>query len=72
MELRGPPENLPEDLKRVLNAAGPRMKIGGEALRDLWGQRSEEEGSSCDATNVISLPEVEDFPSVEDLLSPDP
>ena len=64
-------EECDKGLRRVIDLCDGAGYIGGDVLRDLWGQRSEEEGSSCDGSNVISIPDTIDFPSLDEILSPE-
>ena len=59
-------EECPDDLKRVMELRDEGGFIRGSALRDLWGQRSEEEGSSCDGIDVPSVPQTIEIPFEED------
>ena len=54
MKVCGPKEELCEELKKVMEAAGAAEVIDGGELWDLCGQRSKEEGGSCDASFVPS------------------
>ena len=48
----GAADDLPAELKVIVEAAGPTGVIDGEKLLDLCGQRSEERGSSCNGPPV--------------------
>ena len=52
MKVCGAADDLPADLKVIVEAAGPAGVIDGEELLDLCGQRSEERRSSCDGPPV--------------------
>ena len=51
----GPKEELSQELRDVVKAAGAAEVIDGGELWDLCGQRSKEEGGSCDASFVPSV-----------------
>ena len=50
-----PKEELSQELRDVVKAAGTAEVIDGGELWDLCGQRSKEEGGSCDASFVPSV-----------------
>ena len=52
MKVCGAADDLPAELKVIMEAAGPTGVIDGEKLLDLCGQRSEERGSSCNGPPV--------------------
>ena len=51
----GPKEELPKELRDIMEAAGAAEVIDGGLLLDLCGQRSKEKGGSCDASFVPSV-----------------
>ena len=51
----GPEEELPEELRAIVEATGAAQVISRGMLLDLCGQRSKEEGGSCDASLVQSV-----------------
>ena len=66
VKICGAADDLPAELKVIVEAAGPKGIIDGEKLFDLCEQRSEERGSSCDGPlvsatqrNLESTPEQE-------------
>ena len=46
---------MPEELRAIVEAAEAAQVISRELLLDLCGQRSKEEGGSCDASFVQSV-----------------
>ena len=50
VKVYGPKEELCEELQKIVEAAGAAEVIDGGELWDLCGQRSKEEGGSCDAS----------------------
>ena len=58
MKVYGPKEELCEDLLKVVEAAGAAEVIDGGELWNLCGQRSKEEGGSCDASFVPSAIQI--------------
>ena len=55
INIGGPEEELPEELRAIVKAAGVAQIISRGLLLDLCGQRSKEEGGSCDASLVQSV-----------------
>ena len=58
VKVYGPKEELCEELQKVVEAAGAAEVIDGGELWDLCGQRSKEEGGSCDASFVPSAIQI--------------
>ena len=50
IEICRPEEELSEELRAIVEEAGAAQVISGRLLLDLCGQRSKEEGGSCDAS----------------------
>ena len=55
IKICGPEEELSKELRAIVEAAGAAQVISGGLLLDLCGQRSKEEGGSCDASLVQSV-----------------
>ena len=55
IKVYGSKEELSQELRDVVEAAGAAEVIDGGVLWDLCGQRSKEEGGSCDASFVPSV-----------------
>ena len=49
VSVKGAKEDLPPDLRKILEAASPHGRIEGSVLLDLCGQRSDGGGGNCDA-----------------------
>ena len=58
VKVYGPKEELYEELQKIVEAAGAAEIIDGGELWDLCGQRSKEEGGSCDASFVPSANQI--------------
>ena len=58
VKVYGPKEELCEELQKIMEAAGAAEVIDGGELWDLCGQRSKEEGGSCDASFVPSANQI--------------
>ena len=55
IKICGPEEELSEELRAIVEAAGAAQVISGGMLLDFCGQWSKEEGGSCDASLVKSV-----------------
>ena len=55
IKICGTEEELSEELRAIVEAAGADQVISGGLLLDLCGQRSKEEGGSCDASLVQAV-----------------
>ena len=59
----GAKEELPSDLRRIVEATDEEGRIEGSVLVALCKQRSEKRGSGCDALqDVLYLPRPKDYP----------